>query len=94
MRNDLFGTWFALALVAGSVFAVPPSVAAESGDVTAAKLSPAEIVRTVEAAGYTNVNDLEFDDGRWEFEATSAAGARVELQVDGATGKILHEEAD
>ncbi len=77
-----------LAMVSG------PSLAADASDVTDAKMSPAEIVRAVEAAGYKNVRDLEFDDGRWELEATSAAGTPVDLEVDAKTGKVLHEEAD
>ena len=57
-------------------------------------LSPAEIVQKVEAAGYTNVHDLEFDDGRWEVDATSPAGVAVDLDVDAATGKVLHDDRD
>ncbi len=74
--------------------AATPVLAADVTDAAKAEMSPAEIVRAVEAAGYTNVRDIEFDDGRWEMEATSPAGAPVDLEVDAKTGKVLHEEAD
>ena len=57
-------------------------------------LSPEEVTRKVEAAGYTNIHDLEYDDGRWELEATSPAGVAVDLDVDATTGNILNEEKD
>lgn len=77
-----------LGLVAGS------TLAADAADPSKATMSPAQIIKAVEAAGYTNVRDLEFDDGRWELEATSPSGAAVDLEVDANTGKVLHEEAD
>jgi hypothetical protein len=55
-------------------------------------MSPADVVRKVEHAGYTNIHDLEDDDGRWELEATSPAGVNVDLAVDPTTGEIVHEE--
>jgi hypothetical protein len=79
---------------AALIVAAPLAVAhAESGG-QQATLSPAEVVRRLEDAGYTKIHDLEFDDGRWELEATSPAGIAVDLDVDGTTGKILHEETD
>ena len=80
------------ALLAASplVFALP----ADAQGAAQSALSPAEIVKKVESEGYTNVHDVEFDDGRWELEATSPAGKPVDLAVDASTGKIVHEEND
>jgi len=74
--------------------ATAPALAGDPADAAKAEMSPAEIVRAVEGAGYSNVRDIEFDDGRWEMEATSPAGAAVDIEVDARTGKVLHEEAD
>jgi hypothetical protein len=41
------------------------------------------------AAGYTNINDVEFKEGVWNADATSPAGALVEVKLDTTTGKIL-----
>jgi hypothetical protein len=56
------------------------------------QLSPAEVTRRVEARGYTNAHDVEYDDGHWEVEATSSQGLPVELTVDATTGEILRED--
>src|SRR5688572_17604045 len=68
----------AAALVTAAAATTAP--AADAGP--PAGLSPAEITRKVEAAGYTNVHELEFDDGRWELDATSPAGVAVSIDVD------------
>ena len=82
--------------LAGTVLALgtSPAVVAAQGTGATGKLSPTEVVEKVKAAGYTNIHDVEFDDGRWELEATSPAGEAVDLEVDPDTGKIVHEEKD
>lgn len=45
-------------------------------------------------AGYTRITDVEFDDGRWEAEATNPQGVRVDLVLDPVTGAILRERRD
>jgi len=81
----------ALAALPGMVLlAAVGQTQATSGE----KMSPADVVRKVERAGYTNVHDLEYDDGRWELEAISPAGVNVDLAVDPTTGEIVHEEND
>lgn len=57
-------------------------------------LGAAEIRAALTAAGYTDIRDLEFDDGFWEAEARNSAGRRVELRVDPRTGAVVHEERD
>jgi hypothetical protein len=57
-------------------------------------LTAADIAARLEAAGYTNVRDVEFDDGRYEAEATNAAGQNVDLKVDGRDGSVVHEDID
>lgn len=57
-------------------------------------LSPAEVARKVEAAGYTKVHDLEYENGNWELEAVDSKGVAVDLHVDGKSGEIRAQKAD
>ena len=45
-------------------------------------------------AGYTRITHVEFDDGRWDAEATNPQGVRVDLVLDPVTGAILRERRD
>ena len=67
-------------------------IGAAPGLAAGAQLSPDQIKSTLEAAGYTNVHDIEYDDGRYEAEATSAAGTAVDLDIDPTTGKVTQEK--
>ena len=52
-------------------------------------------VRTaLEAKGYTDVHDLEVDDGRFDVDARNAQGQEVDLELDLATLEILYEGRD
>jgi len=43
----------------------------------------------VAAAGYTDIREVEFDDGTWEVRATGSDGRRTSVHVDPADGTIL-----
>ncbi|MFZ2753005.1 MAG: PepSY domain-containing protein [Lysobacteraceae bacterium] len=47
-----------------------------------------QVKSTLEANGYTRINDVKFKDGAWKADARSADGNRVNVRVDAATGKI------
>ena len=57
-------------------------------------LPAANVVQLLQAAGYSRVRDLEFDEGRWEADAYNAAGQRVELTINAATGAVEREKLD
>src|SRR5688572_18236785 len=84
------GTFAMKKLVGLSVIAL-----AVSAHLAFAQTAPAnemdvnQIIRNLETAGYTDVHDLEKDDGIFEAEATNTAGQRVELDIDPATGAVL-----
>ena len=42
--------------------------------------------------GYTRIDDLDFEDGAWETDATSADGNRVDVRID-PTSKRIYAEA-
>lgn len=55
----------------------------------AAELSAADVQAKLRAAGYTQVQELERDDGLWEADVTRADGSFEEVIVDPATGEIF-----
>jgi len=55
-------------------------------------LTEAQVRATLEAQGYTKVNDVKFEDGVWKADAKSADGNRVDVRLDAATGKVFPDE--
>jgi hypothetical protein len=59
--------------------------------------SPEELARVraaLEAKGYSDVHDLEVDDGHFEVDARNPDGQSVDLELDLETLEILHEDRD
>lgn len=73
---------------------VPTESVTAFGDSARPGLSAAEIQTRLTTAGYSNIRDLEFDDGFWEADATNAAGKKVELVIHPLTGAVLSERID
>ncbi|MCI0548379.1 MAG: PepSY domain-containing protein [Candidatus Rokubacteria bacterium] len=67
----------------------------DDGDPTppanARKLS--EIVRGLEAAGYTHIDEISFERRTWEVEAVRG-GTKRELRVDPITGQVVSDRID
>ncbi|HEY0505752.1 MAG TPA: PepSY domain-containing protein [Lysobacter sp.] len=63
-------------------------------DEQVANLSEADVRARLSAAGYTNVHDVDYEDGIWNAEADDPAGKDVELKLDPATGKVIGKEKD
>ena len=49
-----------------------------------------QIYDRVEGAGYTDIREIEWDDGRYEVRASNAQGQRVKLYVNATTGAVEH----
>lgn len=60
----------------------------------AADLSAAAVQAKLSAAGYTQVHELERDDGLWEADVTRADGSFEEVLVDPATGEIFDPRSE
>jgi len=74
-------------------------VVAESGLVLDAGggvplLAEADISAQLEAAGYTDVRELELDGAVWEADAVDANGERMELRIAATDGSVLESERD
>lgn len=63
-------------------------------DEQVANLSEADVRAKLAAAGYTNVHDVDYEDGIWNAEADDPEGKDVELKVDPKTGKVIGKEKD
>ncbi len=59
-----------------------------------ANMSEADVRATLSAAGYTNVHDVDYEDGIWNAEADDPAGKDVEVKIDPDTGKVIGKEKD
>jgi hypothetical protein len=55
------------------------------------QLTANRIITLLENAGYTQITDVEKDDGVWEVDAVSPKGERVEIDLDPVSGKIIRE---
>ena len=53
-----------------------------------------QIIIKVQAAGYTNVHDVELEGGVWKAEANDSKGNDVELKLDPNDGRIIGSEED
>ncbi|HWU76728.1 MAG TPA: PepSY domain-containing protein [Rhodanobacter sp.] len=53
------------------------------------RLSRQDVKAALETQGYTDVHDVDFDDGLWKAKAENSAGNKVKLKVDASTGKVI-----
>lgn len=63
-------------------------------DEQVANLSEADVRARLAAAGYTNVHDVDYEDGIWNAEAEDPTGKDVELKIDPKSGKVIGKEKD
>jgi hypothetical protein len=72
---------------------------AASGEVFDAKdgramIDARGVADALEAAGYTEISDLDRDGALWEAEARGPDGQRVELRLSGHDGRVLHSDVE
>ncbi len=75
------------------LFAATPAFAGDD-DRAATADELARVRAALEARGYSDVHDLEVDDGRFEVDARNPAGESVDLELDLVTLEILYEDRD
>ena len=63
-------------------------------DEQVANLTEADVRAKLAAAGYTNVHDVDYEDGIWNAEADDPAGKDVELKIDPKTGQVIGKEKE
>ncbi|WP_027016739.1 PepSY domain-containing protein [Comamonas composti] len=100
------GSALGVAVIAGAGFIAyaqatesTGSVATQASTATAAvrsvfqgpSLNMGEIYQRVENQGYSEVREIEWDDGLYKVKARNAEGHPIKLYVDGHNGKILSQ---
>jgi len=86
MRNSkqpLITMAISLMLASGAALAQQPA--------SAETMTEPQVRALLTEKGYTRIDDLDFEDGAWETDATSADGNRVDVRVDPASGRIFAE---
>lgn len=62
---------------------------AYADDQKLARLGEDDIRAALSSAGYTDVHDVDFDEGIWKAKADNPAGKKVKLRIDAHTGKVI-----
>ncbi len=97
-QHALIALAAAAALGLGLVQAQPPASAhapATAGMALAgAQLAIRDIDDRMEAAGYRDIREIEWDNGRYEVKARNAQNERVKLYVNARSGEVEHTRTD
>ena len=80
-------TLTALAALSAAAVAQPPASTAGKD-----ALKEPQVRALLTEKGYTNIDDLDFEDGMWETDATSANGDRVDVRINPASGDVMAEK--
>lgn len=65
-----------------------PSAAKAVDSSSTSKLSIEAVIARVKAEGFTDIEEVELEDGNWEVCAKDANGKEVEIEVNAATGAL------
>ena len=86
-----------LATVLAATTGAGPALAQQAPSPSAAPaavLTVPQVIERLAAQGYSDITEVERDDGRYEVEARHADGTRMDLDVDMRTGEVLKSERD
>jgi len=61
---------------------------ASAGDAPKSGLTEPQVRKLLTEQGYTKVDDLDFENGMWQADATSADGNRTDVRIDPASGQV------
>ena len=82
-HNLIAATAVSLMLVSGATLAQQHA--------TADTMTEPQVRALLTEQGYTRIDDLDFEDGAWETDATSADGNRVDVRIDPTSHKLFAE---
>lgn len=95
MRTALSLAFAAMTL---SAIAAPPAAADRRGrdepapSAQQVTVTQERAVAIARANGMVRLHEVKFDDGRWEVEGWTAAGAKIEFDIHPVTGAIMKQE--
>jgi hypothetical protein len=61
-------------------------------DKQVSRLSKRDVRAALATQNYTDVHDVDFDDGLWKAKAKNAAGHSVKVKIDPDSGKVIGTE--
>lgn len=73
---------------------VDPKTGKAFPDKKVARLGKEDVKAALATQGYTDVDDVDFDDGMWHAEAKNRAGKKVKVQIDPDSGKVVGSDDD
>lgn len=73
---------------------VDPKTGKAFPDKKVARLGKQDVKAALSSQGYTDIDDVDFDDGMWHAEAKNPAGKKVDVQVDPDSGKVVASDDD
>jgi hypothetical protein len=68
---------------------IDPATGKAFSDKPVSRLNEDEVRASLTTQGYTDVHDVDFEDGVWDAKARNAAGKRVKLKVDPQSGRVV-----
>lgn len=68
---------------------VDPTTGVAYPDKQVSRINEKDIRAMLSTQGYTHVHDVDFHHGVWTAKARNDAGARVSLQIDADSGRII-----
>lgn len=71
---------------------VDPKTGKAFPDKKVARLGKEDVKAALSSQGYTDVDDVDFDDGMWHANAKDPKGKEVKLKVDPDTGKVISSD--
>ena len=80
-------TLAALAALSAAAVAQPPAPTTGKD-----ALKEPQVRALLTEKGYTNIDDLDFEDGMWETDATSANGDPADVRINPASGDVMAEK--
>lgn len=88
------GAGLVIAILALASMTVPAARAQSVHDRGATPDESRRITEVLTTKGYTEIHDIEVDDGRFEVDARNPGGQAVDLELDLETLEILYEDRD
>lgn len=85
---------FVIAVIALTQLVASSATAQTAHDRGATPEEAQRINETLTKNGYTDIHDIEVDDGRFEVDARNRDGQSVDLELDLKTLEVLHEDRD
>ncbi|MET1022966.1 MAG: PepSY domain-containing protein [Pseudoxanthomonas sp.] len=73
------------------MLALAAAGAASAADAPKSGLTEPQVRTLLTEQGYTKIDDIDFENGMWEADATSANGKRTDVRVDPASGQVYAE---